>query len=302
MKRAVLGRILHTPNGQAHGTPATNQRCEMPRPSFPSSPLSRRRWAFGLRPSGFGFLLLGLLLLLSTSPSPVSADSPENSFQAGLTAYRVGDYARAAHAFRESVTRQPASGALLDLGNAEWRCGRTGAAILAWEQARWLDPFNASPRQNLSFARKTAQLEAPDLTWYEVVSTWLPASWWAWIAGTSLWLAVGMGMLPGVLRLRKATWHQAVAALGLMVFLLSLPAHFGVQTRSRIGFVLQKDTPLRLTPTLEAQAVTRLATGEPGRWVRTRGSYVLIGTSRTLGWVEQDQFGMACPRIGKKAD
>jgi hypothetical protein len=56
--------------------------------------------------------------------------------------------------------------------------------------------------------------------------------------------------------------------------------------------VLQKDTPLRLTPTREAQAVTRLAAGEPARFVRTRGNYVLIRTNRTLGWVEREQFGL----------
>jgi hypothetical protein len=165
-----------------------------------------------------------------------------------------------------------------------------------------LDPFNQSARQNLRFARKAAQLEAPDLAWYEVVSTWLPASWWAWIAGVSLWLAVGMGTFPGFLRRRKAIWHQAIAAVGLMVFLLSVPAHIGVETRSRIGFMLQKDTPLRLTPTLEAQVVTRLAAGEPARRIGTRGNYVLIRTSRALGWVEQDQFGLICPRAGRKAD
>jgi tetratricopeptide (TPR) repeat protein len=235
------------------------------------------------------------------SPIPVSAISPEALFQSGTTAYRAGDYANAVEAFRQSVVLQPASGVLQDLGNAEWRCQNAGAAILAWERARWLDPFNPSARQNLSFARKTAQLEAPDLTWYEVVSTWLPASWWAWIAGTSLWLAVGMGILPGVLRQRKATWHQAVAALGLMVFLLSLPAHLGVHSRSRIGFVLQKETPLRLTPTFQAQAMTRLAAGDPGRWVRAHGNYVLIRTNRALGWVKQDQFGVACPRTGRQA-
>jgi hypothetical protein len=259
------------------------------------------RTSFGLRPSAFGFPLIALLLSLFVCPSSFSAVSPEAQFQAGATAYRAADYPRAAEAFRQSVALQPASGALQDLGNAEWLCRRTGSAILAWEQATWLDPFNQSARQNLRLARKTAQLEAPDLAWYEVVSTWLPANWWAWIAGASLWLAVGMGLLPGILRRRKATWHQAVAALGLMVFLLSVPAHVGVQTRSRVGFVLQKDTPLRLTPTLEAQALTRLAAGEPGRWVRTRGNYVLIRTSRALGWVEQDQFGLACPRMGKKA-
>ena len=247
------------------------------------------RPSFGLRLSAFGYLP-ALFLALSAL-----ASSPDLLFQTGVAAYRSADYTQAAEAFRQSVTLQPASGTLQNLGNAEWQCRRPGDAILAWEQALWLDPFNESARQNLRFARKTAQLEAPELAWYEVISTWLPVAWWAWIAGGSLWLAVGMGMLPNILRQRKAIWHQAIAALALMVFLLSIPALFGVQTRARIGFVLQKDTPLRLTPTLEAQSVTRLAAGDPARWVRTRGRYVLIRTSRTLGWVEQDQLGSTCP-------
>jgi hypothetical protein len=247
------------------------------------------RTSFGLRLSVFGFLLPLFLAL------PALASSPDALFQAGATAYRAADYAQAAEAFRQSITLQPASGALQDLGNAEWQRRCNGEAILAWEQALWLDPFNESARQNLRFARKIAQLEAPELAWYELISTWLPVSWWAWIAGGSLWLAVGMGILPGILRRRKATWHQATAALALMVFLLGIPALFGVQTRARIGFVLQKDTPLRLTPTLEAQVVTRLAPGDPARWLRAQGRYVLIRTSRTLGWVERDQLGLTCP-------
>ena len=250
--------------------------------------------------SAFCFPLSLLLLAALACPGRACASTPETLFGDGATAYRAGDYPRAAEAFRLSVALQPASGTLQNLGNAEWQRHRTGAAIFAWEQALWLDSFNQSARQNLGFARKTVQLEAPDLAWYEVVSTWLPVGWWAWIAGVSLWLAVAMGILPGILRRRKATWHQAIAALGLMVFLLSVPAHVGVVTRSRIGFALQKDTPLRLTPTRDAQTVTRLAAGEPARLVRRHGDYVLIRTNRTLGWVERSQFGLTCsPPVDK---
>ena len=256
-------------------------------------------WAsFGLRLSSFGFTLVLLLVLTKSAIGAPAANSPDTHFQTGITAYRAGEYSRAAEAFRQSVAQEPASGTLQNLGNAEWRRQRAGVAILAWEQALWLDPFNGAARQNLRFARKAAQLEAPDLAWYEVISTWLPASWWAWIAGASLWLAVGMVLLPGTLRHRKATWHQAVAAFGLMVFLLSTPAYVGVHTRSRIGFVLQPDTPFRLTPTLEAQAITRLAAGEPARWIRSRGNYLLLRTSRALGWVEARQFGLTCTKSG----
>ncbi len=257
---------------------------------------SRVGLSFGRRAMVLGFASLSVCLLsLLLSLVTLSAASPHTLFQDGANAYRAADYARAAEAFRQSAAWQPAAGALQNLGNAEWQCRRTGAAILAWEQSLWLHPFNPAARQNLRFARKVAQLEAPELAWYEVISTWLPVDWWAWIAGASFWLAVGVATLPGILRRRKATWHQAVAAFCLMVFLLSVPEYIGVQTRSRLGFVLQHDTPLRLTPTLEAQAVTRLAAGEPARRIRTRGHYVLIRTNRTLGWVEEAQLGLICP-------
>jgi hypothetical protein len=226
------------------------------------------------------------------------ACASESFFDEGLAAYRAGDYAKAADLFRDEALREPASGTLQNLGLAEWHCGRTGQAVLAWEQALWLNPVNEAVRANLSFARKTAQLESPELTWYEVVSTWLPANWWAWTASLSLWLAVGAGVLPGILRWRKAAWQQAVAALALTVFLLSLPAQLGLGTRSRLGFVAVKDVPLRLTPTREAQYITRLSAGDPAHLERSHGNYVLIRTSRSVGWVERAEFQLICGVVG----
>ena len=243
----------------------------------------------------FAFLLVALWMS-DIGHSTTYANSPADLFRDGTTAYRTSDYAGAIKAFRQSANLQPASGTLQDLGLAQWRRGRAGAAILSWEQSLWLEPLNAAAKGNLRYARKIAQLEAPDLTWYEVVSTWLPGNWWAWIAGISFWSTIAMVMLPGIFRQPKRAWHQAVAALGLTIFLLSIPAHIGVHTRSRIGFVQQKDTPLRLTPTHEAQSVTRLAAGEPARLERQRGNYILIRTSRSTGWVERGQFALICQR------
>jgi hypothetical protein len=101
--------------------------------------------------------------------------------------------------------------------------------------------------------------------------------------------------LPGIFGQTKAAWHQAVAAFALMVFLLSLPAQFGVQSRRNIGFVLDPETTLRLTPTRDAQVLTRLAPGEPVRYRRDKGSYVLVRTSRFTGWIQQQQLGLVCP-------
>lgn len=222
--------------------------------------------------------------------------STNQLFQQAVNSHQSGLFAEAAKEFRAASANAPASGTLLNLGLSEWRRGRVGAAVLAWEQARWIDPFDARSRENLRYARQLTGVESPDLSWYERTSTWLPMNAWAWIAGGSLWLTISLAVLPGVFRWRRSTWVQAFAALGLAVFLVSLPAHVGVLTRTQIGFVLQKNAPLRLTPTEEAEAMAKLSSGEPVRAVRARGNYVLIRTARGQGWIERNQFGLICPK------
>ncbi len=236
-------------------------------------------------------LIVSAFTILLACLNPVYGSGADRAFVAGSQAYQRADFEGAVEAFRQSATMHPASGTYQNLGLAEWHNNHVGPAILAWEQALWLDPFNKSVRNNLRFARKAAQVDAPDLSWHEVISGWLPVNWWSWIISSSLWLAVGAVVLPMVLRRPKASWHQALAAFGLMLFLLSLPAQFGVQSRAHIGFILEKATPLRLTPTDEAQMITQLSPGESVRSVRTRGDFTLIRTSRATGWIRQKQVG-----------
>jgi hypothetical protein len=111
-----------------------------------------------------------------------------------------------------------------------------------------------------------------------------------------LWFAVGLAVLPSVLRLRKSGWQQALMAVGLGAFLLSLPANYGAVTRTTLGLVLEAETPLRLTPTAEAEATTKLAAGEPARVMRSRGKYLLIRTRLATGWIESGKFGFICQK------
>ena len=226
----------------------------------------------------------------------MGAETAGTLFQDGTKAYQMADYARASRAFRKSATLQLASGTLQSLGNAEWQRGEVGGAILAWEQALWVDGFNRAARQNLSYARKASEVESPEVSWHEAVSTWLPVNSWAWISGASLWFAIGMALLPGIMRRPRASWHQAAAALGLTAFLISLPAHLGVQSRTNIGFILHQDTHLRLTPTADAEVITRLRAGAPARVEKTHGKFALVRTNRTRGWIESQQLGLICPK------
>ena len=215
-------------------------------------------------------------------------------FAQGVALSRIGQFPEAAAAFEKSAAALPASGTLVNLGLAEWQRGRAGAAILAWEQARWIDPFDPRAGANLKFARSAAQVDEPQLKWFETASTWLPPNVWVWLAGASLWLGVGAMVLPGIFRRRKASWHQTLAALAFVLFLFSLTASFGVVSRTGIGFVLKKNAPLRLTPMREGEVISTLAAGEPARRLRTQGNYFLIRTSGGLGWIAREQFAMVC--------
>jgi len=215
----------------------------------------------------------------------------ENKFFAqGVEAYRAGQFPEAAMAFEQSAQISPAAGTLVNLGIAQWQRGHAGAAILAWEQARWIDPFDSRASANLKFARQVAQVDPPQLKWFETASTWLPPNAWVWLAGASLWLAVGALVLPGIFRRRKSGWHQTLASLAGGFFIFSLTASLGVVSRAQTGFVVKKNAPLRLTPTRDSEVVSTLTAGEPARRLRVGGNYFFIRTAGGAGWVVRDEF------------
>jgi tetratricopeptide (TPR) repeat protein len=220
-----------------------------------------------------------------------SGAAADDFFSQGTAAYQAGQFPEAAAAFQKAAQAQSAAGTFINLGLAEWQRGHAGAAILAWEKARWIDPFDPRAEANLKFARAVAQVDEPQLKWFETAATWLPPNAWVWLAGASLWLAVGALVLPGIFRRRKAGWQQWLAALGFGFFLFSLAANFGVVSRTQIGFIVTRDTPLRLTPTREAEVMATLTAGEPAQKLRTRGNYFFIRTVNESGWIEQTAFG-----------
>ena len=238
----------------------------------------------------FAVLFLSLTLAFKLSAADDAA------FRAGLAAYEAGRFDAAAKAFHDSLAAQVTPGALLNLGLAEWQRGRVGPAMLAWEQADWLDTFRPAARKNLLYARENLEINPPALTWYERASTWLPADLWTWLAGGSLWLAVGLVTLPGFFRMRKASWYQTGAALAFAIFFSSLAPAAGILTRSAIGIVTVKDTALRLTPTQAAERIAVLSAGEAVRELRQRGNYLLVHTAGGDGWIERGKIQFICPR------
>jgi hypothetical protein len=234
--------------------------------------------------------LVAILAVMATGHAATN-----NFFAQGGELVHAGNFPAAATAFARAAQTQPASGTLLNLGLAEWQRGHAGAAMLAWEQARWIDPLDRRAENNLKFARTVAQVDAPQLKWFEAASVWLSPTAWLRFAGASLWLAAAALILPRVFRRRKTGWQQLLAALAIFTFLASLTANIGIVSRTEIGFVLRKDAPLRLTPTPTGEVMASLAAGEPARKLRAHGNYFLIRTANESGWIERSAFGLVSP-------
>jgi tetratricopeptide (TPR) repeat protein len=246
---------------------------------------------------------LPILILLTTiglhaaqaGTASRSSNSSTNWFAIGFTQAQAGRFPEAATAFSIAAQARPAAGTLVNLGLSEWQCGHAGAAILAWEQARWIDPFDARAKANLQFARRIAQVDEPELKWFETASTWLAPNAWVWLAGASLWLAVGALILPKIFRRNKPSNLQLLAAFGFALFLFSVTASVGTMSRTNLGFVVKRNAPLQLTPTRDGEMLLTLTSGESGRVLKTRGGYYLIQTANATGWVEHSNFGLICP-------
>jgi len=101
----------------------------------------------------------------------------------------------------------------------------------------------------------------------------------------------GHALLPGIFRRRRADWHQGLAAAGLAVFSARHSGTGGHAHALTAGILLLKDTPLRLTPTSDAQVLARLPDGEAARIERERGGYLYVRASNAAGWIERTQFG-----------
>ncbi len=237
-------------------------------------------------------LLAFLLLAL-----PALATPSDERFRKASEAFSSNDFAESAYQLRElSSAREWSHGALHNLGNAEWKVARPGHAVLAWERARTLKPSDRNTIANLRFARNKGQLVQPQSPWYEQFSEWLSPAVWLIGASISLWGGITLLCLPRLMGLRRAGWHQGVAALLLATFLMSIPALIGLRSRSSIGVALDDETKLLLTPTRTGEELTKLPGGEVARVERERGNYYYVrADGDRAGWVDKRDFAKIWP-------
>ena len=232
------------------------------------------------------------LLFLATTKAALGAD--ESTFMEGSRAYQGGDYPAAAQAWE--APGRTSSGTLHNLGNAQFKLGHPGPAILAWERALAIKPSSKNTAANLRFARSQGGLGEPQYPWHEKYSALLSPGLWLFVASLSFWGAIALLAVPPLLKQRRAAWTQATAVVAIAVFLLTVPALAGLLSRAHLGVILAPETELRLTPTREAEILGKLTEGELARVEKVRGDFLYIrGAADRAGWVQGKEFEKIWP-------
>lgn len=165
-----------------------------------------------------------VLALCLASPA-VRAQSPEELFDQATAAYEEGRFDQAAQLY-ESLLRFRVVDPVVEfnLGNAEFRRGRLGAAILHWERARRLAPTDGDVSANLAYARSltTDRVEPPPraalVEWLYGVQNRLGPDRQLLAAVGLFWFAGG---LVAWCALRRRGWSPA-AGWGLFVLLCAI--------------------------------------------------------------------------------
>jgi tetratricopeptide (TPR) repeat protein len=175
-----------------------------------------------------------------------------------------------------------------DLGNAYFRTGDFGRAILNYERALALERHHPEATANLQIARDEARALELQQSWPERYLQFASANQYCIAAAIAFWLAVFAVVLLIFARRRSGA---LIAAL-ILCLLVGAGAIYAMYTLERgsngsaLAIVTGKEVQARLATADTANSVLALPPGSEVKILSTRGDWVYAALPNTLrGWI-----------------
>lgn len=177
------------------------------------------------------------------------------------SAYMREQYADAVSLYTQSIVNEGASATTYyNLGNAYYRAGDLGHAVINYERALRVDPSNEDARVNLGFVNERIQDKPEDDTSYitkvhrNIVASASPNTW-AWLAlGIFLVLmgAVAMYIFSGNIVARKAGFFGGIILLFVLIYAIVIAS-------DSASAISRNDEAVVVVPTTHLNSVPRSA-------------------------------------------
>lgn len=183
--------------------------------------------------------LRNLIFILTAFIASVLPAAAASLTEQADSAYSAGKYQEAAEGYMRVIKEQGVSAPLYyNLGNAEYRQGHLGLAILNYERALRIDPTFSQARKNLEFVN-TKIVDRPGMRGTflgnacDTLANQAASDTWAWIAFALfvlVCLLVAMYLFTTDVRRRKIGFFGAI-----VMFALSVAAFLLAQRAARIA-------------------------------------------------------------------
>ena len=237
------------------------------------------------------FIVFAAALCLTTAAIAESATGidAEAVFAKANADYVAGHFPAAITGYESLVKSHKWNPALFyDLGNACFRTGDLGRAILNYERALALDPNLPEAKANLQLARDQARaLELP-ASWVETHLDFLTPNQYVWFAAVGFWGAVAIGLGLYFARRRAVVWIFALVLLGAISAgaVWAIYAFETGSTGANLAIVTKKNVQARLATAESAGTVLLLPAGSEIKILSTRGDWSYAVLPNDLrGWI-----------------
>lgn len=224
--------------------------------------------------------------------APRAADDVAARFEAANRLYDHGRFAEAAAAYEAILASGRVSPALyFNLGNARFKAGQTGRALVAYRRAAERAPRDPDVLANLQFLRE--QVAGP--TWRPGrLDRWLgrlTLNEWTWLAAGAFWaglllLAAGQ-VWPGARRMLR--WPTRLALAAALFFGGALAAVWARESGATLAVVTVRETVAHNGPFEESPEAFRASDGAELRVLDRKEDWLQVSDGRGRpAWVRRD--------------
>jgi len=245
--------------------------------------------------------LFTVVLILSTffiiGCTFLVASQPEDTLQKGNVYYREGAYDKAIEEYKKLVDEGYIGTSLFyNLGNANYRIGKIGYAILYYEKALEISPSDEDVKHNLDFAHLSTVDRIQPLPrfflfdWWETLLGLFSYNGWAYVVFVFYLLVIllaGAYSYSKTVKQQKIFFFSAISGVFLLAFSISLlvikinrgaslkngviveqvvTVKFSPDSQSTDAFVIHEGLKVNLEDQLDKWVKIRLADGKVG-WV-----------------------------------
>ena len=253
-------------------------------------------------------------LTLLAYPSEASANEPFDldAFTAANLLYEEGSYQEAAMSYEHLVGLGYDDSALYyNLGNAYYRAGDYGRAVVNYLRAERLSPYDADISANLELARSQiddtgySSEPIPALAQIAELVPWVSINQ-AILAALILWISLG-AVIYAYFRLRHGRWGDwlvragVAATLGLMAFIMLAAGAYAQRAHwERVAVVTAESTDVRAGPGNQYPGQFSIDAGIETNLIHTRAGWHKISIPRTgiEGWIPAHDVEIVWPPGG----